>query len=46
MTQLVYSKAELLESHPYVKPHVEANYTLHGNFTTNKTYISPHTLKH
>lgn len=45
MTQLVYSKAELLESHPYVKPHVEAGYTLHGGFTADGAYVSPRTLK-
>ena len=43
-TQLRYSREELMASHAYAKPHVEAGYTLHGGFTEGGEYVSPRTL--
>jgi hypothetical protein len=45
VTQLVYSREELLSSHAFARPHEEAGYRLHGGFDANGAYISPRTLK-
>ena len=45
MTQVVYSREELMADHPYAKRQVEAGYRLHGGFDASGTYISPRTLK-
>jgi len=42
--RLRYSRDELLQSHPYVKPHEEAGYRLHGGFVEGGGYVSPRTL--
>jgi hypothetical protein len=42
--RLRYSRDELLQSHPYVKPHEEAGYRLHGGFVDGGAYVSPRTL--
>lgn len=44
MTKLTYTTDEILAEHPYAKPHVEADYTLHGGFDAQGNYISPRTL--
>ena len=44
MSQLVYSKADLLAEHEYARPQVEAGYRLHGGFDAAGRYISPRTL--
>ena len=44
MTQLVYTREELLRSHDYPKPHTVGGRRLHGGFDENGTYISPRTL--
>lgn len=44
MSRLNYTSEEILAEHPYVKPHVEAGYTLHGGFDSEGHYISPRTL--
>lgn len=44
MPRLVYSREELLAHHDYARPHVEAEYRLHGGFDADGTYISPRTL--
>ena len=43
-SQLRYSREDLMASHAYVRPHVEAGYTLHGKFTADGEYVSPRTL--
>jgi hypothetical protein len=44
MTQLRYSQEELLASHEYATPQVEAGHRLHGGFDINGAYIPPRTL--
>ncbi len=44
MPGLVYSREEILANHAYAKPHVEAEYRLHGGFDEGGAYISPRTL--
>ena len=39
MSQLVYSEEELMRSHAYAKPHVEAGHRLHGGFDEAGRYI-------
>ncbi len=41
MTQLVYSEAELLRSHDYAAPQVEAGHRLHGGFDASGRYVPP-----
>jgi hypothetical protein len=41
---LRYSREDLMRSHPYVRPHEEAGYRLHGGFTDDGAYVSPRTL--
>ena len=41
---LRYSREDLMASHAYQRPHVEAGYTLHGGFTADGEYVSPRTL--
>jgi hypothetical protein len=41
--RLRFSREELLESHVYAKPHVEAGYRLHGGFLADGSYCSPRT---
>jgi len=43
-SKLRYSRAELLSSHAYARPHEEAGYKLHGGFDAEGQYISPRTL--
>ena len=43
MTQLVYSREELLSNHDYVRPQEEAGYRLHGGFDAEGQYRSPRT---
>jgi hypothetical protein len=45
MTTPIYSEAELLAEHPYVRPQIEAGYRLHGGFDAAGTYLSPRTLE-
>jgi hypothetical protein len=44
MTKLRYSEDELLRSHDYARPQVEAGRRLHGGFDAAGTYIPPRTL--
>ncbi|HTQ15020.1 MAG TPA: hypothetical protein VMH86_14180 [Rhizomicrobium sp.] len=44
MARLSYTAAEILADHPYVRPHVEADYRLHGGFDAQGSYLSPRTL--
>lgn len=44
MSQLLYSKADLLAEHAYARPQIEAGYRLHGGFDAAGLYISPRTL--
>lgn len=44
MTKLVYTEAELMAEHPYVRPQLEAGYRLHGGFVADGAYVSPRTL--
>jgi hypothetical protein len=44
MTRLRYSEAELLRSHDYARPQVEAGHRLHGGFSDDGRYIPPRTL--
>src|SRR5256885_8667730 len=44
MSKLVYSREEILANHAYTRPHVEAEYRLHGGFDESGAYISPRTL--
>jgi hypothetical protein len=41
---LVYSKAELLRSHEYARPQIEAGHHLHGGFDAHGAYIPPRVL--
>jgi hypothetical protein len=45
VTQLVFSREDLLSSHAYARAHEEAGYKLHGGFDAAGGYISPRTLK-
>ena len=44
MTKLRYSADELLRSHDYARPQVEAGHRLHGGFDAAGKYIPPRTL--
>ncbi len=44
MTRLRYSQDELLRSHDYARPQIEAGHLLHGGFDAAGTYIPPRTL--
>ncbi len=44
MTRLRYSQDELLRSHAYARPQIEAGHLLHGGFDTAGAYIPPRTL--
>lgn len=44
MTRLEYSRAELLQEHPYARPHEEYGYRLHGGFDASGRYLSPRQL--
>jgi hypothetical protein len=44
MQSLEYSREDLLREHPYVRPHVEYGYTLHGGFDAHGRYVSPRQL--
>jgi hypothetical protein len=44
MTQLVYSEEELLRSHPFARPQVEAGRRLHGGFDAAGNYVPPRLL--
>jgi hypothetical protein len=41
---LRYTREQLLQSHPYERPHEAAGYRLHGGFTADGAYVSPRTL--
>jgi hypothetical protein len=41
---LRYSREDLMTSHAYARPHVEAGYRLHGGFDEAGAYVSPRTL--
>jgi hypothetical protein len=41
MTQLVYSERELMQSHDYARPQIEAGHRLHGGFDAQGRYIPP-----
>ncbi|HTO55974.1 MAG TPA: hypothetical protein VMR50_21500 [Myxococcota bacterium] len=41
MTRLRYEAAELLRSHDYAKPQIEAGHLLHGGFDASGSYIPP-----
>ncbi len=41
---LCYSEEELLRSHDYARPQVEAGHRLHGGFTASGEYVPPRTL--
>ncbi len=44
MTRLRYSADELLRSHDYARPQIEAGHRLHGGFDAAGTYLPPRTL--
>jgi len=44
MPKLVYSEEELLRSHPYARPQIEAGHRLHGGFTGDGRYVPPRAL--
>ena len=44
MSQLVYSQEELMRSHDYATPHVEAGHRLHGGFDAAGNYVPPRCL--
>lgn len=44
MTQLRFSQDELLRTHEYVRPQVEAGHKLHGGFDASGRYIPPRIL--
>ena len=44
MTQLRYGQDELLRSHDYARPQVEAGHRLHGGFDASGRYIPPRIL--
>jgi hypothetical protein len=41
---LLLSREEIVRSHDYVRPHVEAGYRLHGGYVATGEYRSPRTL--
>ena len=41
MAQLVYTEEELMQSHAYARPQVEAGMRLHGGFDSDDRYIPP-----
>jgi len=41
---LIVTREELLSSHAYARPQVEAGYRLHGGFLADGRYVSPRTL--
>jgi hypothetical protein len=41
---VVLEREELVRSHDYVRPHMEAGYRLHGGFVATGDYASPRTL--
>jgi len=44
MSRLVYDEAELLQSHGYSRPHIEAGKMLHGGFNAEDRYVPPRLL--
>jgi hypothetical protein len=44
MTRLRYSAEELLRSHDYARPQIEAGHLLHGGFDAEGRYVPPRTL--
>jgi hypothetical protein len=44
VSQLVYSEEELMRSHEYAMPHIEAGHRLHGGFDATGRYIPPRCL--
>jgi len=44
MVRLTYTREELLANHNFARPHIEAEYRLHGGFDESGKYISPRTL--
>ena len=44
MAQLVYTEEELMQSHSYARPQVEAGMRLHGGFDSDDRYIPPRLL--
>jgi hypothetical protein len=42
--RLRYSRDELMQSHPYARPHDAAGFRLHGGFMADGSYVSPRTL--
>jgi len=44
MTPLRFTRDELMRSHDYARPHVEAGQRLHGGFDASGTYLPPRTL--
>ncbi len=44
MTQLRYTREELLRSHAYARPQIEAGHRLHGGFDAAGRYVPPRTL--
>jgi hypothetical protein len=42
--RVTYSKAEILASHEYARPHMEGSHRLHGGFDADGSYISPRSL--
>jgi hypothetical protein len=41
---LILTREELLTSHAYARPQIEAGYRLHGGFLADGRYVSPRTL--
>lgn len=41
---LVHSRQELLRSHDYASPQIEAGHRLHGGFDSSGSYVSPRSL--
>lgn len=44
MTQLIFTRDEIMADHDYAQPQIEAGYRLHGGFDAQGNYISPRTL--
>lgn len=44
MSKLVYSQEELMQSHVYAEPHIEAGHRLHGGFDEVGVYVPPRCL--
>ena len=44
MSQMVYSREDLMASHKYARPHEEVGYKLHGGFVESGDYVSPRVL--